>query len=122
MPDLILFHIPQARYVVVELKVGDFEPGFLSQLGTYVGVVDAQLRDPAKHAPTIGMLLCTGKNEAIARFALASMAAPVGIADYSGLPPDAKAALPLVSEIQAALVDLKVTLDEKTERVHETAE
>ncbi|MDR2620501.1 MAG: PDDEXK nuclease domain-containing protein, partial [Propionibacteriaceae bacterium] len=29
--DLLLFHIPQRRYVVVELKIGRFEPSFLSQ-------------------------------------------------------------------------------------------
>ncbi|MDR1442020.1 MAG: PDDEXK nuclease domain-containing protein [Bifidobacteriaceae bacterium] len=101
--DLLLFHIPQRRYVVVELKVGRFHPGQAGQLGTYVAVVDHQLRDPEFHNPTIGILLCTGKNEATVRFALAATNVPVAVADYAGLPDDAKAALPSVEELQAVV-------------------
>lgn len=103
VPDLLLFNIPQSRYVVVELKVGKFRPAYLGQLAAYVGLVDNQVRDLAKHAPTIGILLCTGKNEAVVRFTLANMSTAVGVADYEGLPPDAKAAVPSVAELQAAL-------------------
>ena len=103
VPDLLLFNIPQCRYVVVELKVGRFQPAFLGQLSAYVGLVDAELRDPTKHAPTIGVLLCTGKNEAVVRFTLANMTTAVGVADYEGLPADVKAALPSPEELQAAV-------------------
>jgi hypothetical protein len=56
-----------AHHVVVELKVGRLQPVFVVQLAAYVGLVDARLRDLAKHAPTIGILLCTSKNEAVVR-------------------------------------------------------
>ena len=105
--DLLLFHVEQLRYVVIELKVGDFSPAHLGQLGAYVAAVDGELRRPSIHAPTIGILLCTGKNEAAVRYALASTAAPVAVADYQGLPPDARAALPSASELQA-VVDAEV--------------
>ena len=101
--DLLFFHIPQERYVIVELKTGKFEPAYLGQLGTYVAIVDDQMRNPDRHAPTIGILLCTGKNEATVRFALSSTNAPVGVADYEGLPDDARAALPSVEELQNAV-------------------
>jgi hypothetical protein len=68
-----------------------------------VAVVDHQLRDPEFHNPTIGILLCTGKNEATVRFALAATNVPVAVADYAGLPDDAKAALPSVEELQAVV-------------------
>ncbi len=55
--DLLLFHVEQLRYLVVELKVGRFEPAHLGQLGTYVAVVEDWLRRPASHAPTLGLLL-----------------------------------------------------------------
>lgn len=105
--DLLLFHVEQLRYVVVELKVGDFSPAHLGQLGAYVAAVDGELRRASIHAPTIGILLCTGKNEAAVRYALASTAAPVAVADYQGLPPDARAALPSAGELQA-VVDAEV--------------
>jgi len=101
--DLVFFHIPQGRYVVIELKLGKFEPGFVGQLGTYVAIVDDQLRDPDKHAPTVGILMCTGKGGPTVRFSLASTAVPVAIADYQGLPPDARDALPTAAELEASL-------------------
>ncbi|MDR1387395.1 MAG: DUF1016 domain-containing protein [Propionibacteriaceae bacterium] len=103
--DLLLFHIPQARYVVVELKTGAFQPAFLGQLSAYVGVVEDKLRDKAKHAPTIGMLLCTGKNDAIVHYTLANMTAALSVADYEGLPDDARAALPSADELRAVVAE-----------------
>ncbi|MDR1212728.1 MAG: PDDEXK nuclease domain-containing protein [Propionibacteriaceae bacterium] len=111
--DLLLFHIPQGRYVVVELKTGKFRPAYLGQLGTYVAIVDGQMRDPQRHAPTIGLLLCTGKNEATVRFALASTSSPIGVADYEGLPADARAALPSVDELQAVIAEEQMVLRER---------
>jgi predicted nuclease of restriction endonuclease-like (RecB) superfamily len=105
--DLLLFHVEQLRYVVVELKVGDVAPAHLGQLGAYVAAVDDRLRRPAVHAPTVGILLCTGKRASAVRYALAATAAPVAVADYQGLPADARAALPSAEEL-AAVVDAEV--------------
>lgn len=99
--DLLFFHVTQLRYVVVELKVGKFEPAHIGQLGTYVAIVDDQYRRPEIHAPTVGILLCTGKSGPTVRYALASTSAPVAVADYYGLPADARAALPSAEELQA---------------------
>ncbi len=101
--DLLFFHVEQLRYVVVELKVGDFEPAHLGQLGFYVAVVEDQYRRPDKHAPTVGILLCTGKAGPVVRYSLASTAAPVAVADYQGLPADARAALPSAEQLREAL-------------------
>ncbi|WP_223227749.1 PDDEXK nuclease domain-containing protein [Leifsonia xyli] len=60
--DLLFFHTIQLRYVVVELKIGRFEPEYAGKLGFYVELVDERLRQPS-HAPTVGILLCNGKNE-----------------------------------------------------------
>ena len=103
--DLIFFHVEQLRYIVVELKVRDFEPDFVGQLGMYVAIVDDVLRKPAIHAPTVGLLLCTGKREATVRYALASSAAPMAVARWQGLPEDVRAALPSAEELQAVIQD-----------------
>ena len=105
--DMLFFHLEQLRYVVVELKVGDFEPAHLGQLGTYVAIVDDQLRHDEIHAPTVGILLCTGKNGSTVRYALASTSAPIAVAEYSGLPADARAALPSSDELNA-IVDAEL--------------
>lgn len=41
---LLFFSTEQLRYVVVELKIGKFEPAHLGQLGTYAAIVDDQYR------------------------------------------------------------------------------
>jgi len=94
--DLLFFHVTQLRYVVVELKVGPFEPAHLGQLGTYVAIVDDQYRRPGIHAPTVGI-------GPVVRYSLASTAAPIAVADYYGLPDDARAALPTAEQLRDAL-------------------
>lgn len=101
--DLLLFHVDQPRYVVVELKVGSFEPAFVGQLGAYVAAVDGELRRPTIHAPTIGILLCTDKSGPTVQYSLASTAAPVAVADYQGLPAEARGALPTAAELEAVI-------------------
>lgn len=66
-------------------------------------VVEDQYRRPDKHAPTVGILLCTGKAGPVVRYSLASTAAPVAVADYHGLPADARAALPSADQLREAL-------------------
>ncbi len=71
----------------------------------YVTVVDDQLRHPDRHAPTVGILLCSsGSKEGVVRYALRSANAPMAIATYTydALPPAEQAALPPVEAITAA--------------------
>lgn len=57
--DLLFFSIPQLRYVVVELKIGEFDPRDSGQLNFYVNVIDEQRRLPG-HAPTRGCCCVPG--------------------------------------------------------------
>ena len=103
--DLLLFSLEQMRYVVVELKIGRFDPGYVGQLGTYVAVVDDRLRRPDRHAPTFGILLCKGRNDIVVRYALAGSTAPLAVADctFDTLPPKERGGLPTAAELAAAL-------------------
>jgi len=103
--DLLLFHVEQLRYVVVELKIGRFDPAYVGQLGTYVAVVDDRLRRGDRHAPTVGILLCKSRNDTLVRYALAGAPAPLAVADYTydTLPPQERGALPTAAELAAAL-------------------
>lgn len=103
--DLLLFHVEQLRYIVIELKVSEFEPDHLGQLSTYVAMVDDLVRNQAIHAPTVGLLLCTGKRDATVRYALAGTGVPVAVAQWQGLPEEARAALPSAEELQAVVHD-----------------
>ena len=51
-PDMIFYHIKLRCYVVIELKVVDFEPEFAGKLNFYVSAVD-ELMKGADDNPTI---------------------------------------------------------------------
>lgn len=92
----MFFNFEQNRFVVVELKVGGFEPAFVGQLGFYVSWVDGNLRNPEAHAPTVGILLCAARNEGVVRYALRGAGVPMAVADYTydTLPANERRSLP----------------------------
>jgi len=102
--DLLFFHVSQLRYVVVELKVGKFEPSFAGQLGFYVQLVDDRMREPV-HAPTVGLLLCADRNDTVVRYSLGAASSPMAVAvyTYDELPPAEKLALPAAHDVAAAM-------------------
>ena len=105
--DLLLYHLRLHRYVVVELKAKPFKADYLGQLGLYIAVVDDLLRQPGDD-PTVGLLLCTTKNQTVAEYALRGYQVPMGIAEYTNdittsLPPELTADLPTIAELEAEL-------------------
>jgi len=107
--DLLFYHLKLRRYVVVELKAVRFEPGFLGQVGMYMSAVDDLLAHPDDQ-PTIGLMLCKGKNNVVAEWALRGYNTPIGVADWTtaittALPEDLASSLPSIEEIEAELSD-----------------
>ena len=51
------------------------------QLNFYMNIVDDQLRGENDNK-TIGLLLCKGKDEVVAQYALTGYAQPIGVSDY----------------------------------------
>jgi len=103
--DLLFYHLKLRAYVVIELKVTDFKPAHLGQLGFYLTAVDEQIKAP-EDAPTIGLLLCKSKNKVVAEYALRDGKKPMGIAEYQlvqALPGDLESILPSIERIQAEL-------------------
>jgi len=103
--DLLFFNWPQSRFVVIELKIGRFQPEYVGKLGFYVAWVDDNLRARDRHAPTIGILLCADRNDNVVRYSLAGTTAPLAVATYTydALPPSVREAVPTDDELAAAL-------------------
>lgn len=59
--DLLLYHRPMRRLVVIELKIGDFRPGDSGQMELYLRWLDRHERQPGEQSP-LGIILCGGKN------------------------------------------------------------
>ena len=103
--DLILYSIPLHAYIVVELKATPFKPEYAGQLNFYINVVDDKLRGENDNK-TIGLLLCKGKDEVVAQYALTGYDQPIGISDYQlskAIPENLKSALPSVEEVEEEL-------------------
>jgi RecB family endonuclease NucS len=102
--DLLLYHVPSGRYVVVELKAGKFKPEHLGQLNFYVAAVDDMLKLP-RQAATVGILVCGSRNERTVRYAVDGSAQPLAATSYTyeALPANEQATLPSPAAITAAL-------------------
>ena len=106
--DLILYNIKLHAYVVVELKATPFKPEYAGQLNFYINVVDDKLRGKDDNK-TIGLLLCKGKDEIVAQYALTGYDQPIGISDYQlskAVPENLKSALPSIEQVEEELTML----------------
>jgi predicted nuclease of restriction endonuclease-like (RecB) superfamily len=114
--DLLFYHTKLRRYVVIELKIGEFLPEYVGKMNLYLGLTDDKLKDKYDEA-TIGLILCKTKNKIVAEYALRDTSKPIGIAEYriaELLPEDIKGELPSIEEIEAKL-DQKIELNIKQE-------
>ena len=103
--DLLFFNMNLNRYVVVEVKAGEFAADHLGQLGLYVSAVNHILKKPT-HEPTIGLLVCKTKDNTMVKWALESSQQPIGVSEYrisEILPKEIASDLPSIADIESAV-------------------
>ena len=103
--DLLFYHTKLRRYVIIDLKIGEFEAEFVSKMNLYLGLADDILKGKYDE-PAIGLILCKTKNKIVAEYALRDTNKPIGIAEYkivAALPEDIKGELPSIEEIEQKL-------------------
>lgn len=103
--DLLFYHLTLRCFVVVDLKMGDFQPAHAGQMNFYLSAVDDLVRHPTDQ-PTLGILLCKSKNKTIVEYALRDLSKPLGIAEYrlaEALPETLQSTLPTIAALEAEL-------------------
>ncbi|MBF2035124.1 MAG: DUF1016 family protein [Leptolyngbyaceae cyanobacterium T60_A2020_046] len=103
--DLLFYHLQLRCYVVIDLKMGDFQPEYSGKMNFYVSAVDDLLRHPSDQ-PTIGIILCKSKNKAVAEYALRDVNKPIGISTHRvarDLPDPLKQQLPSIEVLEKEL-------------------
>lgn len=103
--DMLFYHIRLHCYVVVDVKVTEFESSYAGQLGTYVVAVNHQLKTE-KDEPTLGLLVCKSKDDIKAQYALEASSQPLGVSAYELsklIPENFKGSLPSIDEIESEL-------------------
>jgi predicted nuclease of restriction endonuclease-like (RecB) superfamily len=79
--DLLLYNRELSCLVAIELKVTDFSPEHLGQLEFYLEALDRDVRKPSEN-PSVGLILCAGKDDEVVEYALSRSMSPALIADY----------------------------------------
>ena len=103
--DLLFYHLKLRCFVVIDLKMGAFQPEDSGKMNFYLSAVDDLLRHP-DDKPTIGLVLCRTKNRIVAEYALRDISKPLGISEFrylEQLPEDLKGTLPTIEELEAEL-------------------
>jgi predicted nuclease of restriction endonuclease-like (RecB) superfamily len=67
--DLVFYHTILKCYVLIDLKVGKLNHEDLGQLQLYVNYYDRERRTSGDN-PTLGLILCTDKNDAVVQYTL----------------------------------------------------
>jgi len=107
--DLLFYHLKLRCYVVVELKTGKFKPEYAGKINFYLSAVDDLVRDSSDN-PSIGIILCRDKNEAIAEYALRDVNKPIGVSEYQileSIPEKLQISLPTVDELEEELMNFQ---------------
>lgn len=103
--DLLFYHIILRCYVVIELKTVEFEPEFAGKLNFYLSAVDGLLKSENDN-PSIGILLCNGKNGIEVEYSLKDINKPIGVSEYTfieKLPKIYEKNIPTVNEFEKLL-------------------
>ena len=111
--DMLFFHIPLNCYVVVELKTVPFQPEFAGKLNFYVNAVDDLIKTEAQN-PTIGLLICSNKDETEVQYAFRGVQTPMGVASYNNVQiREMQKQLPSVEELKKRIRLLEMELADR---------
>jgi predicted nuclease of restriction endonuclease-like (RecB) superfamily len=79
--DLLFYNFELRRFIVIELKAGEFKPEYAGKLGFYLSVIDEKLKREHDR-DSIGIILCTKNNKEISKHSTRYMMKPVGVSEY----------------------------------------
>lgn len=105
--DLLFYHRGLSCLVAFELKIGRFEPEYVSKMDFYLEALDRQYRKESEN-PSVGVILCASKDDEVVEYALSRTLSPTMVADYTLQLPDKKV-------LQEKLKELTVLAEEKAE-------
>jgi predicted nuclease of restriction endonuclease-like (RecB) superfamily len=87
--DLLFYHRQLQCLVAFELKTVDFMPEHMGQLNFYLEALDRDVKKSHEN-PSIGILLCKGKDSEVVEYALSRNLSPALVSEYQMALPDKK--------------------------------
>ncbi len=80
--DLLFYNRALSCLVAFELKLGDFQPEYVSKMDFYLEALDRQERKQGEN-PSVGIILCAGKNEQVVEYAMSRTISPTLVSQYT---------------------------------------
>ena len=102
--DLVFYNYILKCFVLIELKTGELSHQDIGQIDMYVRMFDELERNEGDN-PTVGIILCSDKDAAIAHYSILSESEQIFASKY-------KTILPSVEELKAELEREKLLLEE----------
>ena len=87
--DLLFFHRDLQCLVAFELKVTEFKPEYLGKINFYLEALDRDVKKVHEN-PSVGVILCTSKDNEVVEYALSRNISPALVAEYQTKLPDKK--------------------------------
>lgn len=104
--DLLFYNRALSCLVPIELKIGKFKPEHIGQINFYLEALDRTVKKPNEN-PSVGVILCASKDDAVVEYALSRSMSPTLVVDY-------KLCLPDKEVLQAKLRELTSIALEKS--------
>ena len=103
--DLLFFHRRLRSMIAIELKIGEFKPEYVGKMNFYLSLLDKLEKAPEEN-PSIGIILCAGKDHLEVELALQDINKPIGVAEFQYLLPKNKLEEMIKNEINKRNKDL----------------
>ena len=104
--DLLFYNRALSCLVAIELKIGKFKPEHIGQLNFYLEALDRDVKKTNEN-PSVGVILCATKEDAVVEYALSRSMSPTMVAEYTLKLPDKKLLENKLREITLLTDDLK---------------
>lgn len=80
--DLLFYNRALSCLVAFELKIDDFKPEYISKMDFYLEALDRQEKKENEN-PSVGVILCSSKNEQIVEYAMSRSMSPTMVSQYA---------------------------------------
>ena len=101
--DLVFYNKILHSYVLIDLKMGDMKPEYVGQMNMYINYYNTEVKDEYDNE-TIGIILCTGKNEIKMDYVLGGLSNKVFASTYTYYVPKKEE---LIQEVEKVLEEEK---------------
>lgn len=103
--DLVFYHSILKCHVLIDLKIGKLTHGDVGQMDSYIRMFDALYKNTDDN-PTIGIILCSQKNEAIVKYSVLNDAQQVFASKY-------RLTLPTAEELQREIEEERRKIEKR---------